>query len=134
MLLFLRSLDYNYYMFEFIGNRLQKSLNKIKSKTTISEEDILHTNREIKMALLEADVNLLVVKDFIKVVKEKALGAEIIGKLNPGQQYIKIVHEELVKVLGGKTKELDIKSKPFIIMMTGLQGSGKTTSTAKLAK
>lgn len=121
-------------MFDFLGNRLQKTISKMKAKTTLNEEDILLVTKEIKLALLEADVNLLVVKDFINKVKEKAIGSQIVGKLNPSQQMIKIVRDELVEVLGSETHEMEISKKPFIVMMTGLQGSGKTTTTAKLAK
>lgn len=121
-------------MLDFLGKRLQKSMAKMKAKTTLNEADILEVTREIKMALLEADVNLMVVKQFIKSVQEKAIGSEIIGKLNPSQQMIKIVKEELVEILGNKVKETPIKGNPEIIMMTGLQGSGKTTTTAKIAK
>ena len=121
-------------MLDFLGKRLQKSMAKMKAKTTLNEADILAVTRDIKMALLEADVNLIVVKEFIKSVKEKAVGSEIIGKLNPSQQMIKIVKDELVEILGTKVKETKIKGNPEIIMMTGLQGSGKTTTTAKIAK
>lgn len=121
-------------MFDFLGNRLQKTLSKMKAKTTLNEEDILLVTKEIKLALLEADVNLLVVKEFINNVKEKAIGSQIVGKLNPSQQMIKIVRDELVEVLGGETREMSITKKPFVMMMTGLQGSGKTTTTAKIAK
>ena len=121
-------------MLDFLGKRLQKSMAKMSAKTTLSEADILEVTREIKMALLEADVNLLVVKSFIKAVKEKALSSELLGKLNPSQQVIKIVKEELVEVLGGKAKEIELKGEKPVVMMVGLQGSGKTTSTAKLVK
>ena len=120
-------------MLDFMGNRLQKSMAKIKAKNIINEEDLIAITRDIKMALLEADVNLLVVKQFIKDVKEKVVGEALIGKLNPGQQMVKIVKDELVKILGTKTQ--DVKLSPIgKIMMTGLQGSGKTTTTAKLVK
>lgn len=121
-------------MLDFLGNRLQKSMSKMKAKTTLSEADILEVTREIKMALLEADVNLMVVKDFIKAVKAKSIGSDIIGKLNPSQQMIKIVKDELVNVLGGKAKDVELKGEKPVVMMVGLQGSGKTTSTAKLVK
>ena len=121
-------------MLDFLGKRLQKSMSKMKAKTTLSEADILQVTREIKMSLLEADVNLMVVKQFIKSVKEKAIGAEIVGKLNAQQQMIKIVKDELVKTLGTTTTPIEINKKPFVILMTGLQGSGKTTTTAKLVK
>ena len=121
-------------MLDFLGKRLQKSMSKMKAKTTLSEADILQVTREIKMSLLEADVNLMVVKQFIKSVKEKAIGAEIVGKLNAQQQMIKIVKDELVKTLGTTATPIEINKKPFVILMTGLQGSGKTTTTAKLVK
>lgn len=121
-------------MLDFLGKRLQKSMAKMKSKRTLSEEDILEVTREIKMALLEADVNLMVVKQFIKSVKEKAIGSEIVGKLNPSQQMIKIVKEELIETLGGVVEKVEFSGKPSIVMMTGLQGSGKTTTSAKLVK
>ena len=121
-------------MLDFLGKRLQKSMAKMKAKSTLKEEDILEVTREIKMALLEADVNLMVVKQFVKAVKEKAVGADIVGKLNPSQQMVKFVKEELVEVLGGTTKVLKLDAKSTTIMMTGLQGSGKTTTAAKLVK
>ena len=121
-------------MLDFIGKRLQKSLDKMKAKTSIKEEDIIEVSREIKLALLEADVNLLVVKEFVAAIKKKTLNNEVVRKLNPAQNFIKIVKNELVKVLGGETKEINLQGNPPIIMMVGLQGSGKTTSSAKLAK
>ena len=121
-------------MLDFLGKRLQKSMAKMSAKTTLNEADILEVTRDIKMALLEADVNLIVVKQFIKSVKEKVVGSNLTGKLNPSQQMIKIVKEELVSTLGGTTKEVKVTSAPHIIMMTGLQGSGKTTTAAKLVK
>ncbi|QBF34876.1 signal recognition particle protein [Mycoplasmopsis phocirhinis] len=120
-------------MFNFLENRIQKSIQKMNKKTIINEEDILEVTRDIKMALLEADVNLKVVKEFIKNVKEKALESRLVGSINASQQMIKIVHAELQQILGGEVKEIKIDKKPFIIMMTGLQGSGKTTATAKIA-
>ena len=121
-------------MLDFLGKRLQNSIDKIKAKTIINESDIIDVLREIKLALLEADVNILVVKEFIAEIKSKTLASEIIGNLNPSQQVIKIVKDELVKVLGNKTKEIDLKSKLPIIMLVGLQGSGKTTTLAKVAR
>ncbi|MBU4690651.1 signal recognition particle protein [Mycoplasma sp. ES3157-GEN-MYC] len=120
-------------MFNFLENRIQKSIQKMNKKTIINEEDILEVTRDIKMALLEADVNLRVVKDFVNNVKEKALESRLVGSLNASQQMIKIVHTELQEILGGEVKEIKIDKRPFIIMMTGLQGSGKTTAAAKLA-
>ncbi|MGL4343137.1 MAG: signal recognition particle protein [Metamycoplasmataceae bacterium] len=120
-------------MFDFLGNRIQKSLSNVNKKTTLNEEDIVQVTREIKMSLLEADVNLKVVKDFINSVKEKVIGQDLINKLNPSQQMIKIIKEELIKVLGNETQEIKLTKKPHIIMMVGLQGGGKTTSVAKIA-
>ncbi|MGL5732673.1 MAG: signal recognition particle protein [Metamycoplasmataceae bacterium] len=120
-------------MLDFLGKRLQKTLNEANKKTTLKEEDILKVTREIKMSLLEADVNLKVVKDFINNVKNKIIGQDLMSQLNPGQQMVKIVKEELVDILGKTTKEIKLDSKPYIIMMTGLQGGGKTTTVAKLA-
>ncbi|MGL4251950.1 MAG: signal recognition particle protein [Metamycoplasmataceae bacterium] len=120
-------------MLDFLGKRLQKTLNEANKKTTLKEEDILKVTREIKMSLLEADVNLKVVKDFINNVKNKIIGQDLMSQLNPGQQMVKIVKEELVDILGKTTKEIKLDTKPYIIMMTGLQGGGKTTTVAKLA-
>lgn len=120
-------------MFNFIGSRITKSIEKMAKKTLIQEEDILEVAREIKLSLLEADVNLLVVKEFVKNVREKAVNANIVGQLNASQQFIKIVKDELTEVLGGKEQKIDINHKPYVIMMVGLQGSGKTTTAAKLA-
>ncbi|MGL5590644.1 MAG: signal recognition particle protein [Metamycoplasmataceae bacterium] len=120
-------------MLDFLGKRLQKTLKEANKKTTLKEEDILKVTREIKMSLLEADVNLKVVKDFINNVKNKIIGQDLMSQLNPGQQMVKIVKEELVDILGKTTKEIKLDTKPYIIMMTGLQGGGKTTTVAKLA-
>ncbi|MHA3796048.1 signal recognition particle protein [Mycoplasma sp. VS31B] len=121
-------------MLDFLEKRIQKSLAKMAKKTTLNEEDIQEVTREVKMALLEADVNLKVVKEFVNNVKEKALEeGKIIGKLNPSQTMIKIFRDELVEVLGKEAKEIKIDKRPYVIMMCGLQGSGKTTATAKLA-
>ncbi|QJG67071.1 signal recognition particle protein [Mycoplasma phocoenae] len=120
-------------MFDFIGNRLQKSIQKMNKKTLISESDILEILREVKLSLLEADVNLEVVKKFTKEVKTKILESGKIGNLDAQQTVIKIFNEELINILGQKTVEVKIKNKPTIIMMIGLQGSGKTTTSAKLA-
>lgn len=121
-------------MMDFIGSRMQKAIAKAQKKTYLKEEDIIEITRDIRMALLEADVNLKVVKDFIASVKEKVLSSEVINQLNPGQQMVKIVHEELKMILGNNVKDIKITQKPFVIMMSGLQGGGKTTSVAKLAQ
>ncbi len=120
-------------MFDFIGTRMQKAIAKAQKKTVLKEEDILEMTRDIKLALLEADVNLKVVKDFISSIKEKIIGQEVMKQLNPGQQMVKIVKEELTRILGDKVREMSITKKPYVIMMTGLQGGGKTTTVAKLA-
>ncbi len=119
-------------MLNILGNRLQKSMKKMQAKTSLKEEDILEVTREIKMALLEADVNLLVVKQFVKSVKKKALSETVLAQLNPGQNVVKIVKDELTNILGGTTKEVKLKGNLPIVMMVGLQGSGKTTTTGKL--
>ncbi|MGX9395776.1 signal recognition particle protein [Mycoplasma sp. 3341] len=120
-------------MFEFIGNRIQKSIEKMNKKTRIEEADVLEIIREVKLSLLEADVNLEVVKTFTKEVKTKILENGKLGNLDTQQTVVKIFREELVRILGSKATEIKIKSQPTKIMMIGLQGSGKTTSTAKLA-
>ncbi|VEU78158.1 signal recognition particle protein [Mycoplasmopsis columbinasalis] len=120
-------------MLNFLENRIQKSLAKMEKKTIVQESDILETTRDIKLALLEADVNLQVVKDFVSNIKQKALESRLVGSLNASQQMIKIVHEELKNVLGGQVQEIKITKFPYVILMAGLQGSGKTTAVAKLA-
>lgn len=120
--------------FENLSERIQKALKNLTGKGKISEEDINTASREIRLALLEADVNFKVVKDFIKKIKQEALGKEVQESLNPGQQVIKIVNDELTKMMGESSVKLT-KSKhiPTIIMMVGLQGTGKTTTVGKLA-
>lgn len=120
--------------FENLSERIQKALKNLTGKGKVSEEDINKASREIRLALLEADVNFKVVKDFIKKIKKEALGKEVQESLNPGQQVIKIVNEELTKMMGEESAHLN-KSKhiPTIIMMVGLQGTGKTTTVGKLA-
>ena len=122
-------------MFESLTQRLTKTLKNITGQGKITEDNIKDTLREVRMALLEADVSLPVVKDFIADVKEKALGVEVNQALNPGQEFVKIVYEELKKVMGEENAELNLASQPpAIILMAGLQGAGKTTSVAKLSK
>lgn len=120
-------------MLDFIQKRMQRSVDKINKKLSITEEDIIEILREVKLALLEADVNLEVVRLFTKQVKEKVLESKIIGKLNQQQTFLKIFKDELVNILGNKTCEVKIKKAPTTIMLIGLQGSGKTTTAAKLA-
>nr|WP_318025422.1 signal recognition particle protein [Mesomycoplasma ovipneumoniae] len=114
-------------------NRIQSSLKKIQKSVTINEQDLAEIIREIRLALLEADVNLLVVKNFIAQVKNQVLTNGLTSKLNPQQEFLKILHQNLVSVLGVSAKSINFAKKPTTIMLVGLQGSGKTTTTAKLA-
>ena len=120
-------------MFESLGDRLQSAVNKIKGYGKITEDNISEVTREIRLALLEADVNYKVVKEFINNVKEKALGEEVSKSLKPGEQFVKILKDELVELLGGEKKDLYLNGNPSILMLVGLQGSGKTTTIGKLA-
>lgn len=120
-------------MFESLGDRLQNALHKIKGYGKITEENISDMMREIRLALLEADVNYKVVKEFTNTVKKKALGEEVISSINPGDLFVKIVKDELVELLGGESKPLNLNGNPASLMLVGLQGSGKTTTIAKLA-
>lgn len=118
-----------------LSERLQDAFAKLKGKGKISEQDIKDVLREVRVALLEADVNYKVVKSFVGNIKNRAMGADVMESLTPGQQVVKIVHDELTQLMGGEAKKIEISSKPpTIIMMVGLQGSGKTTSTGKLAR
>ena len=120
-------------MFETLGDRLQDAIHKIKGYGKITEDNISEMMREIRLALLEADVNYTVVKEFTNKVKEKALGEEVVSSIHPGDLFVKIVKDELTELLGGNSEELNLKGNPAILMMVGLQGSGKTTSIAKLS-
>ena len=120
-------------MFESLGDRLQNALHKIKGYGKITEDNISEMMREIRLALLEADVNYTVVKEFTNSVKEKALGEEVASSINPGDLFVKIVKDELTELLGGEAEELNMKGNPAILMLVGLQGSGKTTTAGKLA-
>lgn len=121
-------------MFESLSERLTGALKDLRGKGRLSEADINATAREIRLALLEADVSLPVVRAFIKRIKERAAGAEVSQALNPAQQVVKIVNEELVQILGGDTQRLRLaKNPPTVIMLAGLQGAGKTTLAGKLA-
>ncbi|MGQ0608444.1 MAG: signal recognition particle protein [Chloroflexota bacterium] len=120
-------------MFESLSSRLQGITERLRGKARITEADLDAALREIRLALLEADVNFKVVKDFVARIRERAAGADLLTGLNPGQQIVKIVHEELVEVLGGARHQLGLDAKPAVLMMVGLQGSGKTTTAAKLA-
>ena len=122
-------------MFEGISEKLNSTLKKIRGYGKLSENNIQDALREVRLSLLEADVNFKVVKDFIESVRKRALGQEVIESLTPGQQFVKIVYEELARILGEKSSELDLRATPPVgIMLVGLQGSGKTTTAAKLAK
>lgn len=120
-------------MFESLGDRLQTAIHKIKGYGKITEQNIDEIAREIRLALLEADVNYQVVKEFIKNVKEKALGEEVQKSLKPSELFVKIVKDELVELLGGDKVDLNIQGNPATLMLVGLQGSGKTTTIGKLA-
>ncbi len=120
-------------MFESLGDRLQNVLHKIKGYGKITEDNIQEMMREIRLALLEADVNYQVVKEFTNKVKEKALGTEVASTINPGDLFVKIVKDELTELLGKESAELNLNGKPAVLMLVGLQGSGKTTTIAKLA-
>lgn len=121
-------------VFESLSEKLQNTLSKLTGKGRLTEKDIDAAMREVKLALLEADVNFKVVKDFIKKVKERSLGQDVLESLTPGQQVIKIVNEELKNMMGTGEAKIDLSKKPTVIMMCGLQGAGKTTTSAKLAR
>src|SRR3954463_5450902 len=122
-------------MFDALSDRFDGIFSRLRSRGRLTEKDVDEVAREIRLALLEADVNVKVVKAFIARVKERANGADVQKSLSPGQQVIKIVHEELVTTLGGVTGKLEMSSKPpTVVMLAGLQGSGKTTAAGKLAK
>jgi signal recognition particle subunit SRP54 len=122
-------------MFENLSERLSQSLKKISGKASLSESNIQETLREVRVALLEADVALPVVKDFIELIKQRAVGREVSASLNPGQQFLKIVQAELEAVMGEKKQSLNLNAQPpAVILMAGLQGAGKTTSVAKLSR
>ncbi len=120
-------------MFENLSDRFEKAFQRLKGEATISEANIADTTKEIRRALVEADVNYSVAKRFANRIKEQAVGQEVLTSVKPGQLLVKITQEELASFMGGQHTELNIKGKPGIILMSGLQGSGKTTHTAKLA-
>ena len=122
-------------MFEGISQKLNKTLKKVRGYGKLSEDNIQDSLREIRLSLLEADVNFAVTREFINSVKERAVGSEVAESLTPGQQFVKIVHQELIKVLGENSSEINLHAAPpVVIMLIGLQGSGKTTSSSKLAR
>lgn len=120
-------------MFESLGDRLQSAIHKIKGYGKITDDNISDAMREIRLALLEADVNYKVVKEFTNIVKEKALGEEVASSINPGDLFVKIVKDELTELLGGESAPLNTSGNPAILMLVGLQGSGKTTTIGKLS-
>lgn len=121
-------------VFSGLAERLQETFRKLKGKGRLTEEDVDEALKEVRRALLDADVNFKVVKDFQKKVKERAVGSDVLTSLTPGQQVIKIVHEELSELMGGVQSKINLASKPpTVVMMVGLQGGGKTTTSAKLA-
>ncbi|MCL2216628.1 MAG: signal recognition particle receptor subunit alpha, partial [Defluviitaleaceae bacterium] len=120
--------------FENLGEKLQNVFKKLRGKGRLSEKDVKEAMREVRLALLEADVNFRVVKEFVAGVTEKSVGHDVLESLNPGQQVIKLVHEELIALMGSSQSQLTFSSKPpTVYMMVGLQGAGKTTSSGKLA-
>lgn len=120
--------------FEGLSSRLQEITRKMRGKARITESDLKEMLREVKLALLEADVNFKIVKEFIATIQEKALGTDVLKSLTPGQQVVKIVKDELVELLGGTESRINFTSNPpTVIMLVGLQGSGKTTTAGKLA-
>ena len=122
-------------MFDALAEKLQATFAELRGHGVLGEEDVTRSMREIRLALLEADVNFKVVKEFTAKVRERCLGAEVLGRLNPAQQVIKIVHEELAEMMGGESPGVTFAARPpTVILMAGLQGSGKTTAAAKLAR
>jgi len=122
-------------MFETLSERLQGALSDVRSRGSLTEEDVTKAMRQVRLALLEADVNFQVVKQFTERVKERALGAQVLESLNPGQQVVKLVDQELTELMGGSSRELAFAPEPpTVVLMAGLQGSGKTTACAKLAR
>jgi signal recognition particle subunit SRP54 len=120
--------------FEGLADRLQKTLSKLRGKGKVTEADVKEMMREVRLALLEADVNFKVVKDFVKRVSERAIGQEVMQSLTPGQQVVKVVQDELTELMGGEQSKIAVSNRPpTVIMMVGLQGAGKTTTTGKLA-
>ena len=122
-------------MFENLSERLSESLKKVTGQAKLTDENIKGTLREVRMALLEADVALPVVKQFIQQVRARALGQEVMRSLSPGQEFIRIVNDELTSVMGAQSEGLVLNAQPpAVVLMAGLQGAGKTTSVAKLSR
>src|ERR1700751_3773460 len=117
-------------MFDTLGEKLQATLADVRGRGTLTESDVSAAMREIRLALLEADVNFKVVKSFTEAIKERALGADIVGQLNPGQQVVKIVSDQLTELMGGAARDLSFSPRPpTIIVMAGLPGGGQTDAT-----
>src|SRR3954452_16271206 len=122
-------------MFDTLSDRLQSALGDVRSRGKLSEDDVNKAMRQVRLALLEADVNFKVVKEFTAAVKERALGQDVLSSLNPGQQVVKIVGEELTSLMGGAGRDLVLaRGGPTVVLVAGLQGSGKTTAVGKLAR
>ena len=121
-------------MFEGLSERLERSFKILKGQGRITEINVAETLKDVRKALLEADVNYKVAKVFTDQVKEKALGMNVLNAVQPGQLLVKVVHDELAALMGGKNEEVNVKGNPAVILMSGLQGSGKTTFSGKLAK
>src|SRR5699024_3219296 len=120
--------------FEGLAGRFQRTIKKITGKRKENEQDVNAMAREIRLALLEAEVNFKVVKDFIRRIKERAVGQDVLDSLTPGQQVVKVVKDELTQLMGGEHSKIAVADRsPTVIMMVGLQGAGKTTTTGKLA-
>lgn len=121
-------------MFSQLTDSLESTLKKLRGQGTLTEENVADALREVRRAFLEADVNFNVTRDFVKAVKDKALGTDVLLSVSPGQQIVKIINDELIQMMGGETKEVELTgSSPIGIMMVGLQGSGKTTFAGKIA-
>src|SRR5438093_8251418 len=121
-------------MFDALSSKLQNAFRNLRGLGKISEENAGDALREVRLALLEADVNFKVARDFIERVKAKSLGQEVVQSIQPGQQVIKIIHDELVELLGSENSALELSGNPSCVLMVGLHGSGKTTSSGKLAR
>ena len=120
-------------MFENLSEKLERSFKVLKGQNRITEINVAETLKEVRRALLDADVSYKVAKQFTDTVKEKAMGENVLTAVSPGQLMVKIVHEELTTLMGGQKEDINLKGNPTVILMAGLQGSGKTTFTAKLA-
>ncbi len=121
-------------MFDQLGDRLKTAMRSLGTDTKLTAENIEEAISDVRRSLLEADVSLKVVKLFISRIRQKALGADVIESVSPQQQFIKIVHDELIEILGGENVPIKLEGKPPVVMLLGLQGAGKTTACGKLAK